>query len=157
LNLPANIPLNFVAVGQMTAKRQSDKMAPGMEVCMKQRCVIEFLHVEKIAPNDIHRRFLNFYGDQSVDVSTVTHWMARFSSANSDMNDKPHSRGPCTADTPQNEECLYQLIHGNWRITTRELCTELNIGFKPLEVMVATLEISQSLRQVGLTNAHTGT
>jgi len=44
LNLPANIPLNFVAGRQMTAEGQSDKMAPDMEVRMKQRCVTEFLH-----------------------------------------------------------------------------------------------------------------
>jgi hypothetical protein len=51
LNLPANIPLNFVA---LTTEGQSD-----MEVRMKQMCVIEFLHAEKIAPNDIHPRLLN--------------------------------------------------------------------------------------------------
>ena len=55
--------VNFVAVRQMTAEGQSDKMAPDMEVRMKQRCVIEFLYAEKIAPNDIHRRLLNVYGD----------------------------------------------------------------------------------------------
>jgi hypothetical protein len=54
LNLPTNIPLNFVAVRQMTAEGQADKMAADMEVRMKQRCVIEFHHTEKIAPNDIH-------------------------------------------------------------------------------------------------------
>ena len=32
---------------------QSDRMASDMEVHMKQRCVIEFLYVEKIAPIDI--------------------------------------------------------------------------------------------------------
>jgi len=64
MNLPANIPLNFVAVQQMTAEGQSGKMVSDMEVRMKQRCVIEFLHAEKIAPNDIHRRLLNVYGEQ---------------------------------------------------------------------------------------------
>jgi len=53
----------------MTAGGQSDQMASDMEVRMKQRCVIEFLHAEKkIAPNDIHRRLLKFYGYQTVDV-----------------------------------------------------------------------------------------
>jgi len=101
LNLPTNIPLNFVAVRQMTAEGQSD-----MEVCMKQRCVIEFLHAEKIAPNDIHRRLLNIYGDQTVHVSTVRWWVARFSSGDSDVKDKPRSGWPCTAVTPRNEERL---------------------------------------------------
>jgi len=39
LNLSANIPLNFVAVQQMTAEGQSDKMASDMEVRMKQRYI----------------------------------------------------------------------------------------------------------------------
>jgi len=78
---------------------------------------------KKIAPSDIHRRLLNIYGDQTVDVSTVRRWVARFSSGDSDVKDKPRSGRPCTAVTRQNEECLDQLIHMNWRIMTRELGT----------------------------------
>ena len=124
----------------MTAEGQSDKMVSDVEVHMKQRHETEFLHAEKIAPSDIHRCLLNVYRDQTVDVSTVRQWVARFSSGDSDMKDKPCSGRPCTAITPRNEECLDQLIHANQQITTRELCTELNIGFNALEVMVATLE-----------------
>jgi hypothetical protein len=58
--------------------------------------------------------------------------MAHFSSGDSNV--------PCTAVTPQNEERLNQLIHTNWRIMTRELCMELNVGFNVLEMMVETLE-----------------
>jgi len=124
----------------MTAEGQSDKMASDMDVHMKQRCVIEFLHVEKIASNDIHRRLLNIYGDQTVDVSTVRWWVARFSSGDSDVKGQPLSGQPCTAVTPRNEEHLDQLIRANRWITTRELCTELNIGCNVLDMMVATLE-----------------
>jgi len=123
----------------MTAEGQSEKMASGMEVRMKQRCVIEFLHVEKIAPSDIHRRLLNVYGDQTVDVSTVRQWVACFSSGDSDVQDKPRSGRPCTSVTPRNEERHDQLLRAKRRIT-RELCTELNIGFNALKTMVATLE-----------------
>jgi len=98
-------------------------MVSDMEVCMKQRCVTEFFHAEKIAPNDIHRRLLNVYGDHIVDVSTVRWWVARFSSGDSDVKDKPCSGQPCTAVTPRNEERIDQLIRGNCRITTRELGT----------------------------------
>jgi len=107
---------------------------------MKQRCVTEFLHAEKIAPNEIHRRLLNVYGDQTVDVSTVRRWVTPFSSGDSDVEDQPRSGWPCIAVTPRNEERLDHLIRANRRITTRELCTELNIGFSALETMVATLE-----------------
>ena len=56
-----------------------------MEVQMKQRCVTELLHVEKIAPNDVYQHLLNIYVDQPADVSTVRPWVVRFSSGNSDM------------------------------------------------------------------------
>ena len=56
------------------------------------------------------------------------------------MKDKLYSRQLCTAVTPQNEEHLNQVFHMNQRITGRELCTELNISFKALEMMVAMLE-----------------
>jgi len=37
LNLPTNIPLCFVAMKQMVAEEQSDKVVSDMEVYMKQR------------------------------------------------------------------------------------------------------------------------
>jgi hypothetical protein len=84
----------------MAAVGLSDKMASEMEVRMKQMCVIEFLHAEIIAPNDIHRRFLNVHEDQKVDVSRVRRWVARFSSGDTDVKDKPRSARPYTAVTP---------------------------------------------------------
>jgi len=47
---------------------------------MKQSCVTEFLHVEKIILTDIHRCLLNIYGDQTEDFykhsmqALVHHW-----------------------------------------------------------------------------------
>ena len=38
----------------VTAEGQSDRMMSDIEVRLKQRCVIEFLHVEKMALTDIH-------------------------------------------------------------------------------------------------------
>jgi len=42
------------------------------DVRFKQRAVIEFLTAEKLPPMEIHRRMPAVYGDQCVDVSTVT-------------------------------------------------------------------------------------
>jgi len=36
------------------AEGQSDKMVSDMEARMKQRCGTEFLHMEKMAPCDVH-------------------------------------------------------------------------------------------------------
>jgi len=38
----------------MAAEEQSDEMTSDIEVHTKQRWVTEYLHVEKIAPIDIH-------------------------------------------------------------------------------------------------------
>jgi len=43
-----------VTVQQMAAEGQTDKIASDMEMQMKQRCVIEFLHEEKMASVDSH-------------------------------------------------------------------------------------------------------
>jgi len=37
----------------MAAERQSDKMVPDMDVCMKQRSGIELLHADKMVSTDI--------------------------------------------------------------------------------------------------------
>ena len=83
----------------MAEEGQSDKMVSDMEVCMKQRGVTEFLHVEKIATTDIHQHLLNIYGDRTVDVSTVRWWVVHFNSSDSNMKDNPHSRWPYTVVT----------------------------------------------------------
>lgn len=65
-----NIPLYFVAV-QMAAEGQPGKMVSDTEVRVKQRCVTQFLHVEKMANSDIHQCLLYVKGDQTVDVSIM--------------------------------------------------------------------------------------
>ena len=84
LNLPTNIPLHFAAMWQMAAEGQSGRMASGMEVHRKQRCVTEFLREEKRAPTDIPWWLLNVYGDEIVDVSTVRLWVVHFSTGDSE-------------------------------------------------------------------------
>ena len=54
LNFPINIPLYFVAVQQMAAEGQSDKMVSDMEVSLKQREVTEFLYEKRMTLIDIH-------------------------------------------------------------------------------------------------------
>ena len=83
LNLPTWILLHAVAVQQMAAKGQSDRMAFNMEVWIEQLCVTEFFHPGKMARTDIHWCLLNVDRDQTVDVSTVRRWVVRFSNASS--------------------------------------------------------------------------
>ena len=57
-----------------------------MDVRQKQRCVIEFLHAENIEPINIHRRLVNIYEADAVDVSTVRRWVRRFQSGDRDVS-----------------------------------------------------------------------
>ena len=72
----------------MAAERQSDKMTSNMGMHKKQRCAIEFLHVEKIAI-DVHRCLLNTYGVLTVYMSTVRWWVMCFSSGGSSSGSPP--------------------------------------------------------------------
>ena len=77
----------------MATERQSYKIMSDMEVCMKQRDVTEFSHVEKMTHIDIHRCFLNVYGDQTSDVSMVRQWLVHFRSSDIDVKDNLHPDG----------------------------------------------------------------
>ncbi|KAG8237349.1 hypothetical protein J437_LFUL017327 [Ladona fulva] len=86
-------------------------MESDMDAHIKQRCAIEFLTVEEIAPIKIHQHFLKVYGDDTIDVSNVRQWVVK-------MHDKPRPGRPCKAVIPHNEERLDQLIHADQQITT---------------------------------------
>ena len=75
LNLPTYIPLHFVGMCQMETEGSLTKWQ------LKQRWIIEFFHVERMALTDQH--FLNIYGDQTLNVSTVRWWVVHFYSSNS--------------------------------------------------------------------------
>ena len=106
LNLPTNTPLHFAAVWQMAVEGQFDTMASDTEVCMKQRCVTEFLHAEKIEPIDIHLCLLDVYGDQRVDVSTVRQWVVHFGSGDS------NSKSPSLVQNFMSTACSLLFISG---------------------------------------------
>ena len=67
----------------MAAEGQPEKMVSDMKVHMKQRCVIELLHVEKMAPIGIHCCLLNVCGEQTANVLTLRQWVMCFSSGDS--------------------------------------------------------------------------
>ena len=101
-------------------------MASDMEVHMKQRCVAEFFHVEKMALTDIdiHWYLMNISGDQTVHVSTVWLWVVCVSNGVSDVKDK---------------------IYSGWHAHPCELMyygqgMELSINFTMLEIMLALLQ-----------------
>ena len=71
LNLLTDIPLPVVAVQLMADEGQPDKMVSNVELRMTPGCITELLHMEKMAPTDIHWCLLNVCRDQALDMSTV--------------------------------------------------------------------------------------
>ena len=126
---------------QMAAERQSDKMASDMEVHLKQTCVNEFPHAERMSPTDTHSYWQCLWRPSS---RCEHRGAVGFSSGDNVRKDKPCSGGPCTAVSPWNEERLDQIICVNWWFTIRELYMKLKIIFTSLEIMVEALEYSRS-------------
>ncbi len=62
-----------------------------MDMHQKQRCIIEFLHAEKIEPINIHQRLVYVYKADAVDISTVRRWVRWFLSGDRDVSDKVRS------------------------------------------------------------------
>ena len=152
---PTNIPLHVLAVWQLAAEGHSDRMASDMEEQMKHlKCVTEFLHAEK-SGTQWHSLMLAeclWRPESGCEHSEAVggafqQWWQRYG-RQAMFQTVMHS---ChTAHT--NEQHLNQFISMNWRITSKEPCMEVNIGFSDGD----NTGISQSLCQVGSMNAHTG-
>ena len=72
---PCQYSIIFCCVWQMAAEAQSDKMTSNVEVHMKQRCVIEFLHAEKNVRSFLYILcFQVGYQEKALHQGVVRHW-----------------------------------------------------------------------------------
>ena len=110
-----------------------------MDVHQKQGFVIEFLSAEKVQPIDIHKRLVNVYGIETVDVSTVGRRFCRFQSGNRDVIDKPRSGRPSTATNEEYEARFDTLIRSNRWITVNKMSTEMRVSVGPVEKIISSL------------------
>lgn len=77
----------------MAADENSDEVAPEIEVYMKQRCVTDFFHAEKLLAEHLWRS--NNECEHIKAVFTVV-----FSDGDNNVKNKPCSGQPHTAVTP---------------------------------------------------------
>ena len=52
-------------------------MAGPMDICLKQKAVIEFLVCEEETPLNIHKQLKNVFKDDILDYSNVRRWVKR--------------------------------------------------------------------------------
>ena len=74
----------------------------------------------------IHERLKNVYGDATVDVSTVRR--CKEAEGQTRLADKTRSGRPATAVTPGNIQRVDDIIRGDRRVKTDELCRILSFS-----------------------------
>ena len=130
-----------------------------MDVCQKQRCVIEFLNAEEVPPIDFHKHLMNVCCVETVDGSTVGRWVRRFHSGDRDVIDKPSSGRTSIATSEENEARLDKLIESNRRTTVNGMSAELVVSVVSVKKLIFSLGYSKSVQDLlheCYTNAHSG-
>ena len=122
--------------------QEPDTSAEQSSKRFKQRAVIEFLTAEGISPSEIHRRLVQVYGPDCLDVSNVRRWVRRCQDegvGSVDLNDKPRSGRPLTATDDWHKDKVDEMIQENRRITQREISEELHISQERVGSIITSL------------------
>lgn len=114
------------------------------ETLLKQRAVIEFLYVEGVQnAAEIHRRLVNVYGTDTIDVSNVRRWVRKVSLSNRgemSIRDEPRSGRPVTVTTVRNHDRVDAIIRENRRIKQWEIASMLGISKERVQEMIRDLK-----------------
>ena len=142
LNLPTNIPLHFVALWQYGSRgavwqngfwhgrAYKARISNWIPPYRKKWHLLTLIDDCWMFQETKQWMWAQWGGGQCISAVVTAMW----------KTSHVPSRWPCTAVTSQNKECINQFIYTNQQITTRDLCTELSIGFNALETTVETLE-----------------
>jgi hypothetical protein len=104
---------------------------------IKQRSVIEFLYKsDETCAVNIHKKLLNVYKDETIDISNVRRWLKRFKNEEKDVYDRPRSGRPSTSNNEENVLRLEQLVQNDRRITVREMAESLGISIGSVETLI---------------------
>jgi len=82
--------------------------------------VIKFFVKEGLMPNEIHSKFIKFYGDSSPSFSTITKWATEFKRGCTSLEDDPCEGCPKSAVTPEIIEQVHDMVLDDWWMKVRE-------------------------------------
>jgi [histone H3]-lysine36 N-dimethyltransferase SETMAR len=117
-------------------------MASRKESLLKQRSVIEFLL--KTGDNNallIHKKLMEVYKDDCMDISNVRRWLRHFRSGETSIFDQSRSGRPKNVLTDQNFAKLGKMIIDNRSLTTYDIMQRLNCGKGSVLSMLDQLEV----------------
>jgi histone-lysine N-methyltransferase SETMAR len=87
---------------------------------IEYRAVIKFFVKEGLTPNEIHSKFIKFYGDSSPSFSTIKKWAAEFKRGRTSLEVDPREGRPKCATTPEIIEQVHDMVLYDWRMKLRE-------------------------------------
>ena len=105
---------------------------------IKQWTVIDFLMHENETSIEIHEWLLAYYGEDTVDMSTVYFWVrkSRDSSGNMDMNNQLQSEGPVIATHYLNRQKVDKCPQENQLISETTIIEKLNFGLPSVSEII---------------------
>eukprot|EP00106_Octopus_bimaculoides_P001030 XP_014768472.1 PREDICTED: uncharacterized protein LOC106867913 [Octopus bimaculoides] len=125
-------------------------MTSPLELCQKQRAVIEFLVAEGETPVNIHRRLQNVFEDNTLDYSNVCRWVRRLKDekvGTVSVADNPRSGRPAgrasTSVNPVNKAKADVLIREDRRLTLDELAENHEVSHGSAYNIVESLGFSK--------------
>jgi hypothetical protein len=75
------------------------------------------------------------FGETALSQSKTFEWCSRFKNGHKSIDDHPHTGCPSTAPTNENVNHVNAVIHGNRRLTIREIADELSMSFGTCQVI----------------------
>jgi transposase len=90
--------------------------------------VIKFFVKEGLTQNEIHLKFIQFYGDSSLSFSTIKKWAAEFKHGHTSLEDDPREGHPKSATIPKITEQVHNMVLDGWRMKVREIAETIGIS-----------------------------
>jgi histone-lysine N-methyltransferase SETMAR len=85
------------------------------------RAVIKFFVKEGLTPNEIHSKFIKFYGNSSPSFSTIKKWAAEIKRGRASLEDDPRAKRPKSATTSEIIKHEHDMLLDDRRMKVREI------------------------------------
>jgi hypothetical protein len=98
-----------------------------VDICSRQRVVIELLTAGGCSPIEIHRYLRSMCGAETIDVSSFRCWFCHPKSIEKDIGGRPCSGKPAMALTMETKDKVDVPIWDDCHIMTNELCIAVGV------------------------------
>ena len=95
---------------------------------IEHHTVIKFFVKEGLTPNEIHSKFIKFYGDSSPSFLRIKKWAAEFKHGRTSLEDDPLEGRPKCATTPEIIEQVHDMVLDDRWMKVREISETIGIS-----------------------------